>query len=275
MDDNREITWFAILLFLLSMALLLVLFFVESHGGDYSFKGNDILDAVNFYNNSSRFVVSANYYRNEFDINSGSVFCYLPFGTYKLVPGINFYDTKMYYEKDFYFVNIIDLLGGDYSTFSIYLGGKLLTKGYSEELSKVDPAFYRSLSRFGLDVGAIYAIKGWRFEVFGVNVNRPDFGVVESSQLPSETGLSIAGEIKLKPFFSLLPVATARWIRNKREEEIGIGVKFFNKFQIGYYNVINSSYFQGKIKISNFSVTAGQKSLPYMTQYIFNLTYEF
>lgn len=151
-----------------------------------------------------------------YDITRWSAGVYLPFGRYKLLPYLSVIDSPNYYtESTIWLNNLFLVYAPQRSSFYLILLPKLVIRTYGKELVESgDPVFVgKQISKFSFDTGLVYKFSFdtlSTFETFFIgvyisNVNRPNFGVIESDVIKPETvffagGLFSFYGVKVLPF---------------------------------------------------------------------------
>lgn len=130
-----------------------------------------------------------------YDITVWSAGVFLPFGRYKLLPYVTSLDSEGYYTETSVFLNntfFVYDFGSDVVGSGVYiiLVPKLINRSYGKLAETGDPAF-RKITKAAVDIGVFikyHKISGF---VYSKNLNRPNFGVVESDIVKPEEGVKI------------------------------------------------------------------------------------
>jgi hypothetical protein len=130
-----------------------------------------------------------------YDITVWSAGAFLPFGRYKLSPYITSLDSEGYYTETSVFLNntfFIYDFGSDVVGSGVYviLVPKLINRSYGK-LAEIGDQAFRNVTKATFDVGVLVKYRKISGFVYSKNLNRPNFGVVESDIIKPEEGAKI------------------------------------------------------------------------------------
>jgi hypothetical protein len=146
-----------------------------------------------FSENDVLISATAEEYRG-YDITLWSAGVFLPFGRYKLLPYVTSLDSEGYYTETSVFLDntffVYDFGSDVGSGVYVILIPKLINHSYGKLAETGDPAF-RNVTKAAVDVGVLVKYRKISGFVYSKNLNRPNFGVVESDIVKSEEGAKI------------------------------------------------------------------------------------
>jgi len=149
-----------------------------------------------FSENNVLISAAAEEYRGyEIEVWSAGVF--LQFGRYKLLPYVTSLDSEGYYTETSVFLNntffVYDFDSTTYETGSgvyIIFVPKLIARSYGKLAETGDPAF-RNITKAAVDVGLLAKYHKISGLIYSKNLNKPNFGFIESDVVESEEGIKI------------------------------------------------------------------------------------
>jgi hypothetical protein len=131
---------------------------------------------------------------HRYDITVWSAGVFLPFGRYKLLPYVTSLDSEGYYTETSVFLNntffVYDFGSDVGSGVYVILVPKLINRSYGKLAETGDPAF-RNITKAAVDVGLLVKYSKISGFFYSKNLNRPNFGVVESDVVKSVEGVRI------------------------------------------------------------------------------------